>query len=147
MIRNRTKKRGGRANYIAAPAFFNLNHACAVLLEAFPRANVGCYLVGSALVRRDHRDVDVRLMLSDEEYDRMFRVSGGYMDALWSLMCTTISLWLSQQTGLPIDFQIQRTSNANAEYPQGPSRAGERQPLGLFRGYPGDFPSLGKTTP
>lgn len=134
-----------RANYVPAPAFFNLNQACAVLCEAFPKkGNTGCYLVGSSIVRRDFRDVDVRLMLDDAEYDRMFRVDGGYMDALWSLMCTSISLWLSQQTGLPIDFQIQRTSDANRDNPKGPNQQGERQVLGLFRGYPGDYPSLGK---
>ena len=45
-----------------------------------------------------------------------------------------------QQSGLPIDFQIQRQTQANAEH------EGKRSALGLFRiDYPGERPSLLKT--
>jgi len=45
-------------------------------------------------------------------------------------MCTAISLQLSQATGLPIDFQIQAQTEANAEYP------GKRSALGIFPYHP-----------
>lgn len=122
-----------RANFVPAPQFFNLNQACAVVNRAYPEGQ--CYLVGSSLRRRDFRDVDVRMMLPDEAYDRLFRDEHGWLNALWSLTCTSVSLWLSQQSVLPIDFQIQRQSKANEQH------AGERSALGLFVDCPGDRPS------
>ena len=122
-----------RANYVPAPHFFRLNHACTLVNKAF--GGFGCYLVGSALVRRDYRDVDVRLILSDDEYARLFRDTHGFLNPFWSLLCTSISLWLSQETGLPIDFQIQSQTRANKTYP------GERSAIGLYLDYPGDRPS------
>lgn len=118
-----------RANWIGAPAFFELNQACLTLVGAF-----GCriYLVGSAMTRRDHRDVDVRCILDDAEYARWFPGIGPNPshDARWSLMCSAISLWLSKHTGLPVDFQIQQQTMANAEFPR---REGhDRQALGIF---------------
>ena len=123
-----------RANFVPAPHFYNLNQACRIINDAFG-SGFGCYLVGSACVRRDYRDVDVRLILDDATYDKMFRGESGY-EAMWSLMCTSISLWLSQQSGLPIDFQIQRQSTANATHAGAP----RRQPLGIVLTYPKDTP-------
>lgn len=130
-----------RANYVPAPHFFALNHACTILNRAL--GGYGCYLVGSSLERRDYRDVDVRYILSDEEFDRLFRVeakdadggSAGWLNPLWSLMCTAISGWLRDQTGLPVDFQIQRQTQANAQH------KGTRGALGIFLDYPGERPS------
>lgn len=130
-----------RANYVPAPHYFALNHACELLNKAL--GGFGCYLVGSSLERRDYRDVDVRFILSDDEFDRMFRIRpedaetglGGWLNPLWSLMCTAISVWLRQQTDLPIDFQIQRQTQANAKHP------GMRSALGIFLDYPGERPS------
>lgn len=98
-----------RQNWIGAPAFFLLNQACRVITEAY-----GCnlYLVGSALERRDFRDVDLRLILADEDFARMFPGlgNGWRYDARWSLFCSSVSLYLSQASGLPVDFQVQRRS-------------------------------------
>lgn len=125
-----------RSNYVPAPHFFNLNQACVLVNRSL--GGFGCYLVGSALERRDHRDVDVRFIMSDEEFDRMFHIQkpedadsgrGGWLNPLWSLMCASISLWLSQQSGLPVDFQIQRQSQANAQH------KGPRSALGLMFDY------------
>jgi hypothetical protein len=124
-----------RANYVPAPHFYNLNQACRIVNAAF--GNFGCYLVGSAIERRDYRDVDVRFIMDDALYDHLFRNEHGYVNPMWSLMCTTISLWLSKQSDLPIDFQIQRQSTANAQH----SGAGRRQPLGIFIDYPGERPT------
>lgn len=115
-----------RANYLGAPAFFELNQACVLVNQAL--GEFGCYLVGSSLERRDFRDVDVRCIMADEAFDRMFPMQGAPQhDARWSLICCAISLWLKQRTGLPIDFQIQRQTEANAEYPDG-----ERSALGIL---------------
>ena len=114
-----------RANYIGAPQFYNLQCACAVLVQAF---GYNIYLVGSALTRRDHRDVDVRCILPDAEYARMFPGLTGNpsVNAFWCLVTAAISEWLAKRTGLPIDFQIQMQSEANAE------NDGLRSALGLF---------------
>jgi hypothetical protein len=124
-----------RANYLPSPHYFNLNHAVKVIDEAFD-GNVGIYLVGSSLHKRDYRDVDVRLILRDEAYERLFgpKETTEHYVALWSLMCSSIALWLSQQTELPIDFQIQCMSRANEMYP---SKEHKRAALGVFLHYPG----------
>jgi len=112
-----------RANWLPAPHFFNLNQACCVIAQAF---NGGVFLVGSCLERRDYRDVDVRAILDDEEYDRLFPDCHQQHNALWSVMCSSISLYLSQHSGLPVDFQIQKRSKANE------TEHGRRNALGLF---------------
>lgn len=136
-----------RANYLPAPHFFALNQACDFLNRAL--GGFGCYLVGSSLERRDYRDVDVRFILPDEEFDWMFRVRpgdaesgvGGWLNPLWSLMCLSISVWLREQTKLPIDFQIQRQTQANEKH------SGTRSALGIFLDYPGERPSDVMTKP
>lgn len=126
-----------RANYVGAPHFYNLNQACALINRAYPQGM--CYLVGSSLTTKEYRDVDIRLMLPDEEYDRIFG-GGDWANPLWSLTCTSLSLWLHQQTGLPVDFQIQRQTQANELHD------GKRSALGIFLDYPGERPSDVKTT-
>lgn len=79
------------------------------------------YLVGSALDRPDYRDVDVRLILSDDVYDRLASV----VDVM--ALNLAYSLWGQRVTGLPIDFQVQRMTEANAENPA----AGRRHPIGM----------------
>jgi hypothetical protein len=77
------------------------------------------YHVGSSLREKDGwRDVDVRLMLPDDEYERM-----GLGDPTrpqdsqrWVSIILAWSAFGQQLTGLPIDFQIQQQSYANAEF-------------------------------
>ncbi len=115
-----------RVNWVPAPQYFNLNAACAVITQAYCTCP---YLVGSALKRRDFRDVDIRLILQDEEFDARFPGAGGRPDlhALWALTCSSIAVWLQMQSGLPIDFQIQRMTQANEEY-----GLEARHPIGIF---------------
>lgn len=107
------------------------------LLEAFGqwlRDAFGstAYHVGSSMHGKQWRDVDVRLMLDDDEFDALFP---GYAfanqgDAKWGLICAAISELGKRVTGLPIDFQIQRTSVANKLFS---IRDGHvRNPLMLF---------------
>lgn len=97
-----------------------LNNACIPIVEAFDSHP---YLVGSARHRPDWRDVDVRSILPDDEFDAIF--TGREM--LWSVVCLAISVYLSEATGLPVDYQIQRRTEANEKYPG----AGERSALGF----------------
>lgn len=118
--------------YIGAPACFALELAAQHLRDAFGDKEdpyCGIYVVGSSLERPDWRDVDVRYMLGDENFARLFPNAGEHWewDPRWLVMTAAISKWLSDQTGLPIDFQFQPASHAN-----GPRHErGRRNPIGL----------------
>lgn len=116
-----------RANWIGAPQMFNLNQCCRPLTDAFGRGTI--FLVGSSIKHRDFRDVDIRCILSDKEFDKMFPgiIENHQLDARWSLICSAISEWLSNRTSLPIDFQIQRRTDVNAKHDNG-----DRYALGMF---------------
>lgn len=77
------------------------------------------YLVGSAALGKQWRDVDVRLILPDDEFDALFptHVHPSHQDGKWGLLCAGISELARFRTGLPVDFQIQRQSYANDRYP------------------------------
>jgi hypothetical protein len=118
-----------RANWLAAPAAFILNQECCLLREAF---GYHVYLVGSCIKRRDYRDVDVRCILPDEEFDALFPnigTRGHQFNARWALMSITVSEWLRARTGLPVDFQFQRQTQANEEFP---GREYPRHALGIY---------------
>ncbi|MEO3860914.1 hypothetical protein [Acrocarpospora sp. B8E8] len=110
---------------VGMPALIHLNAWGRDLHEAFGHTP---YLVGSAAVGKTWRDVDVRLMLPDDEFDQLFPSyhSPGRTHDRWSLLCAAISELGRIRTGLPIDFQFQRTTNANAAYP------GVRHALGMY---------------
>lgn len=116
-----------KASYVGVPAIFKLELACKHLRSAFP--SHGCYLVGSATERPDWRDVDVVMMLSDNDFRRLFPkalLQGQWeFDPRWLLLTVAISDWLSAQTGLPIDFKFQPTAWANARHNK------RRHPLGI----------------
>jgi len=133
-------------NYLPAPAYFKLNQAVALIDKAFGvHGTFGTYLVGSSLQRRDFRDVDVRMIMENDAYDKLFpgAIDRPDLNAYWSLTCVTIADWLARETGLPIDFQIQRQSVANELFParknlgEGPPQDHPRNALGIFLGYPG----------
>lgn len=115
-----------RANFIGAPEYYNLNAACRIITEGY---GYSLYLVGSALERRDFRDVDLRLILDDAEYRQMFpgMQNGQWTDPRWSLFCSAVSLWLSERSGLKIDFQVQSQTEANSI--EGRTK---RHPIGIF---------------
>ncbi len=100
---------------------FELDLACKPIRAAFDSQMCGVYLVGTAGVRGPYRDVDVRLMLADGYYDTLADAIGPPAIAFLGL---AIGRYLASMTGLPIDFQIQRTTDANAKH------AGPRNPLG-----------------
>lgn len=116
--------------HTGAPKCFDLELACQQISDAFGDDGFGCYVVGSALERPDWRDIDVRLIMSDEAFDRLFPDAGGAQnhqehDARWLIMTSATSAWLSARTGLPIDFQFQRQTQANEHH------KGRRNALGF----------------
>lgn len=119
--------------YIGAPAAYKLEMACKHLDDAFDNqeGHVGIYVVGSCLERPDFRDVDVRMMMDDDTFGRLFpraemRAGAAWeFDPRWTLMTVAISQWLSTQTGLNIDFQFQPMTFANERH------KGRRQAVGL----------------
>lgn len=123
--------------YIGAPAVFLLELFCRQINEAF--GGFGCYGVGSAWERPDWRDVDVRFIMEDDEFNALFpdvKWKAGdagrwEFDPRWLIMTSAISAQLSKQTGLPIDFQFQPQSHANDRH------SGNRHPLGLHFTRPG----------
>lgn len=123
-----------RADYLHKDAAFKLNSAAAIICDAYPE-NLGVYLVGSVLERPDYRDVDVRCILSDEDFDRMFpgvhqrSETRTAWHPRFSLLCFSISLWLRDMTGLPVEFQFQRMTQANEKY--GRDKGCRRNAIGI----------------
>jgi len=81
------------------------------------------YLVGSATERSDFKDVDVRSIMADEEFDCLF--GGECGRSRWALFCLAVSTLLTETSGLPIDYQVQRQTDANDLHKK------PRNPLGL----------------
>ena len=117
-----------RACYLGPVQRYRLEAAVAPINEAFDSM---AYLVGSCLTRPDYRDVDVRLILDDADFIRLFGAdldqAHGRATALWTSLAVTYSRDLSALTGLDIDFQIQAVTPANAK------ELGERHALFVTR--------------
>ena len=116
-----------KTNYIGSPACLLLDQALMAVHAAFPDA-LGIYQVGSSLQGPDWRDIDLRMILTDDDFGRLFGdpVQMGRINAFWSLFCASVSRHLSHITGLPIDFQVQGMTRANVLH------KGPREPLGIF---------------
>lgn len=108
-----------RATHLDRVQHQRLQDWARVVRRSFADASSGPYLVGSAIARADWRDVDVRVILADELYDALATVVD--VDRLGF----AFALWGQQATGLPIDFQIQRQTEANERH------LGHRHALGL----------------
>lgn len=101
---------------------FRLDRACDIIRRGFGHPP---HLVGSAEHAADYRDVDVRLILPDDEFDALFGKEN--RKPLWEVMSASLGLWVQTHSGLPVDFQIQRMTEANEKYGGQP-----RNPLGTF---------------
>jgi hypothetical protein len=122
-----------RTDLLTTAQLYNLDLACRVIHRAFGQPP---YLVGSAQMPppseqaaapSSFRDVDVRLMLDDDEFAAVCPTR-----ARWEFLCLAITAYLAERTGLPIDFQIQRTREANERY-----GGKTRNPLGMGRTFAG----------
>lgn len=93
------------------------------------------YHVGSSLEKKDGwRDVDVRVLLPDEEWDRLKlgNPENPHGNRRWVALTLAWSAFGRQLTGLPIDFQLQQRTHANnTRY----SRADNHRRSALFTAY------------
>jgi hypothetical protein len=108
---------------LSPPVLHRLDLACKPIRELFGGFN-GPYLVGSVQERTSGpgSDVDLRLILDDEVYDALM---AGTPDGFASLLDFALAAYVREMTGLPIDFQIQRMTEANDRHP-----GKQRNPLG-----------------
>lgn len=110
--------------YLHVTHQFALDQACRPLVDAFGWC---IFQVGSSLQRRDWHDIDVRCILDDDEWTRMFPgekpESDGRRRPRLAILSVAISEWLRARTGLPVDFQFQQMTAANAEFGEAPRSA------------------------
>jgi hypothetical protein len=108
------------------PAAIYLDEFGAQVVAAFQPAGFGCYHVGSSLFSKKWRDVDVRLILSDEEYEQLGLgdPAHSHQNPKWVAPILAFSALGRHMTGLPIDFQIQQQTHANKLYANGRSALG-----------------------
>jgi hypothetical protein len=102
---------------VGMPADLYLHQFGAVLEDAF---GATAYHVGSSLSGKDGwRDVDVRVLLEDEQWELLALGDPDYTYAngRWVAMCLAFSELGRRMTGLPIDFQLQPREWANAKFP------------------------------
>ena len=120
-----------RASWLTTSQNYSLEVACRSAQEAFIGIGYGLYHVGSSLERADWRDVDLRVIAYDRVYDQLF----GGNKALLYFLNAAVSEWIGARTGLPIDFQIQRQTDANLEFKGRPRNA-----VGIWVAHLGDTP-------
>lgn len=100
---------------VGMPAMIYLNEFGSQLWHAFDQP---AYHVGSSLISKTWRDVDVRLMLPDYQYEAMGLgdPKQTHLCGKWIALCLAFSALGQRITGLPIDFQIQQQTLANTLY-------------------------------
>lgn len=115
-----------RSDQLTTTELYHLDQACRLIRQAF--GGQPPYLVGSAGFgdAAGYRDVDVRLMLDAEEFAAVCPTR-----ERWELLSLAVGSYLSERTGLKVDFQVQRTDLANDQF------SGPRNPLGMGRIFAG----------
>lgn len=103
-------------HHLTVEQVFQLEIVGTVLKDAF---GWGTYLVGSVLHKKDFRDVDLRCIMSDDDYDKLI----GGNELRLKLLNQMVTWWAMHMTRLPIDFQFQRQTQANEQYPKQPRNA------------------------
>ena len=118
------------AHYLGVTQFIELRFAAAIVKGTF-HSSYGIYLVGSAMKRRDWRDVDVRHIISDDEFSERFGefVEPYERNHFLRAFNLGVSAWISAASKLPVDYQVQPITKANELYP---SPENPRNGLGLL---------------
>ena len=117
---------------VGMPAALHLEEFGAHIYAAFGHVP---YRVGSSLkLKTGWRDVDVRLILPDDEYAAMFGAetnhTNEHQNEKWVAFVLAFSAFGKSVTGLPIDFQIQRRTDANEKLSKDDD---PRSAFGIFR--------------
>ena len=118
------------AHYLGVTQFLELRFAAAIVKGVF-RSSFGIYLVGSAMTRKDWRDVDVRHIIGDDEFEDRFGEFIEPYDRNHFLRAFNlgVSEWMRARCHLPVDYQVQPITKANELYP---SPDNPRNGLGLL---------------
>lgn len=98
-----------RTSYLLLSDFECLEEWCRLVRVVF--AGETPYLVGSVHQTPEYRDVDLRLILRDAVFDRWWRDP-----VKVRLVNRAVSIWGQKATGLPVDFQVQRMTEANQRF-------------------------------
>lgn len=111
--------------YVGMPAALHLDEFARHLRAMF---NTEVYLVGSALVKKDWHDLDVRVILPDQAFYAMGfgAPENRFHNKKWISLCLAYSALGKQIVGHTIDFQIVPQSYSNLYHCQDPSL-----PIGL----------------
>lgn len=110
---------------IGMPAALYLDEFGALVDEGLG-AGFGTYHVGSSLLSKQWRDVDVRTILSDDEYAAMGLGDPDHphQSPRWVALTLAFSALGRHMTGLPIDYQIQQQTHCNKKFPNARSALG-----------------------
>lgn len=110
-----------RVSYLTLTQFRTVDDWCGHVRRMFDTAPI---LVGSSNTRPDWRDIDIRLVMADGQFDTL--------DGIVSVVRLNhvVSLWGTAATGLPIDFQVQRRTEADMH-------DGFANPMGVRSASPG----------
>lgn len=117
-----------KTSYVGVPAIFELTMVCNVLIRAY---DASIYHVGSSLLRPDWRDVDLVMIMDDEAFSREFpnaplHSAAWEHDPKWLVLTVSLSKWLADKAGVPVDFKFQPRTFANERH------SGPRNPIGRF---------------
>ncbi len=120
-----SKKKQHSSIGVGMPQSLLLEDFCFLVSKVFDSQP---YLVGSAGNSKKWRDVDIRLILTDEEWEKMKlgEPANPHKNWKWVALVRAFSELGRSMTGLPIDFQIQQMTQANKEY------AGRRNAQGII---------------
>lgn len=86
--------------------------------ECFEAFGSTAYLVGSATRTTEWRDVDVRVILPDEDFEAQVGAltRPKCLNVRWNALCLAFSARGREVTGLPIDFQIDQQTDAGERH-------------------------------
>lgn len=131
ITKTQAKKKPGvrHASYLSPPDMHRLDWACRPIYAAFGSPP---FLVGSVLTRPDFRDIDLRLILPDDDVNKLCSVGTNMQvsnlgSAVLLLLNIAISDLIARSANAqaPIDFQIQSMTEANVP------EHGLRNPMGI----------------
>lgn len=91
---------------VGMPTWLQLHEFACVVRQAYGHSPI---LVGSALTTKTPRDIDVRVILTADEYARLVGPVGhtNLPFTAWAAQCLAFSALGQQMTGKMIDFQVQ----------------------------------------
>lgn len=96
---------------LGMPNWLLLNQFGAMVQSAFVYYP---FLVGSALITKTPRDIDIRLILPDSNFESLYGKDLNKHLTGWATTCIVWSAYGTQMVGKPVDFQIVPWSHVQA---------------------------------